>query len=61
MVIEILLNNEIQMNLHHWKKINNDFLFFSFGQDMNKILNIKGSICAMFTTKHRLNIMHPTY
>jgi len=65
MVIEILLNNKIQtfftqMNLHHWKKINSDLLIFSFGQNMNKILNIKSGICAMFTMKHSLNKMHPT-
>jgi hypothetical protein len=75
MVIEILLNDEIQtlfysneitflkglkyMCIHHWKKINNELLNFSFGQNVNKTLNIKVGICAMFTMKHRLNKMHP--
>jgi hypothetical protein len=28
---------------------------------MNKILQIKCGICAMFTMKHRLNKMHPPH
>jgi len=35
-------------------------MYFSFGQNINEILNIKVGICATFTTKHGLNNMHPT-
>jgi hypothetical protein len=42
-----------------WKNINNELLIVSFGQNINKILNITIGICATFTTKRGLNKMHP--
>jgi len=41
------------------KKLTMKFFFFSFGKNINKILNNKIGICAMFITKHLLNKMHP--
>jgi hypothetical protein len=38
----------------------NKLLVFSFGENINKILNIKVGICAIFTMKHGLNKTHPT-
>jgi hypothetical protein len=40
------------------KKIWNEILIFSFGQNIDNILNKKVDICATFRTKHGLNKMH---
>jgi hypothetical protein len=36
------------------------FHFVMFGQNINKLLNKKIDICALFRTKHGLNKMHPS-
>jgi len=60
------------MNLHFLKEKNinvcmikkkiktQTFNFVMFGQTINKLLNKKIDICAMFRTKHGLNKMHPS-
>jgi hypothetical protein len=44
--------------VHDWKKIWNEILIFSFGQNIDNILNKKVDICATFRTKYGLNKMH---
>jgi len=41
------------------KKNWNEISIFSFGQNIDNILNKKGDICATFRTKHGLNNVHP--
>jgi hypothetical protein len=41
--------------VHHWNNIKNELLIFSFGQNINKILNLKVDICATFWMKNGLN------
>jgi hypothetical protein len=74
MVIEILLNGEIQtlfysnditflqgekyVCIHHGRNINNELLIFSFGQNIDKTLNISWHLCNVYNG-HRLNKLHP--
>jgi hypothetical protein len=53
------LNGEKYKCVCQWENINNELLIISFGENINKILNITIGICATFTMKHGLNKMHP--
>ncbi len=75
MIVEILLNKKVQVCkkidskffkgkinkcVHDWKNIKNELSILSFEQNIDKILNKKVDICAMFKTKHELNKIHPS-
>jgi hypothetical protein len=42
------------------EKDQNELSIMSFGQNIDKILNKKVDICAMFNTKHGLNKIKPS-
>ncbi len=39
----------------------NEISIFSFGQNIDNVLNKKADICATFRAKHGLNKMQPFY
>ncbi len=46
--------------MHDWKNIKNELWIFSFGQNIDKILNKEVEIYATFRKKHGSYKMHPS-